>query len=609
MGKLRFTLTYVLFWFVIIASCFLAENFNFFSADPLSGMRPESLVTLSLLIICMLIFYYFRERDKNGVTIDKVLLPIIAIFGLVSIATVWWQGERSFADPSGSNIATVSFTPMQKTSITFQIVVWCAVLYGLLFTFNRYSISRKWLKWLLYVYVGAVLLFTIADVIMEFGDIIAICNNTYTGTGLSFIIYNSNVWANILLIAIFCCVILCMKKFKAYYYALMIHFFVMIVFSSCTTSVFVSAAVIIAYTLYEILSKLKTRTRWAARMLFIYLMILLTVFGFFAMMISLNVPLFVNLWSFVNNHIFRKDYSTLTSRTGIWASVFSILCKNPIDLIFGLGYRTGNEIFATYFAQMNGGGFFPRSAHNGIVEITLRHGLFGLSLYIALLSAFVVGIVKLIKNKQYRVAYMYGICFLGILAHSVTESTMLFVPNTEATFLTIVFFLPVANATKEKYFDELDDDLQRQPEVLTKPNKLDVLQFAFKTLLGLLVAFAFTFLLQPMHTMRRLVVLYIVATSLVLIALVAVAIILIKNKNFKFGKDTWIPLGASAGFALIVYVLLVPYDAFTTLLFTLFVIFFYMMMFSILYKKENNRLYAFFDEGFTKVLRTVSREG
>lgn len=609
MGKLRFTLTYVLFWFVIIASCFLAENFNFFSAEPLNGMRPESLVTLSLLIICMLIFYYFRERDKNGITIDKVLLPIIAIFGLVSIATVWWQGERSFADPSGSNIATVSFTPMQKTSITFQIVVWCAVLYGLLFTFNRYSISRKWLKWLLYVYVGAVLLFTIADVIMEFGDIIAICNNTYTGSGLSFIIYNSNVWANILLIAIFCCIILCMKKFKAYYYALMIHFFVMIVFSSCTTSVFVSAAVIIAYTLYEILSKLKTRTRWAARMLFIYLMILLTVFGFFAMMISLNVPLFVNLWSFVNNHIFRKDYSTLTSRTGIWASVFSILCKNPIDLIFGLGYRTGNEIFATYFAQMNGGGFFPRSAHNGIVEITLRHGLFGLSLYIALLSAFVVGIVKLIKNKQYRVAYMYGICFLGILAHSVTESTMLFVPNTEATFLTIVFFLPVANATKEKYFDELDDDLQHQPEVLTKPNKLDVLQFAFKTLLGLLVAFAFTFLLQPMHTLRRLVVLYIVATSLVLIALVAVAIILIKNKNFKFGKDTWIPLGASAGFALIVYVLLVPYDAFTTLLFTLFVIFFYMMMFSILYKKENNRLYAFFDEGFTKVLRTVSREG
>ena len=609
MGKLRFTLTYVLFWFVIIASCFLAENFNFFSAEPLNGMRPESLVTLSLLIICMLIFYYFRERDKNGMTIDKVLLPIIAIFGLVAIATVWWQGERSFADPSGSNIATVSFTAMQKTSITFQIVVWCAVLYGLLFTFNRYSISRKWLKWLLYVYVGAVLLFTIADVIMEFGDIIAICNNTYTGSGLSFIVYNNNVWANILLIAIFCCIILCMKKFKAYYYVLMIHFFVMIVLASSTTSVFVAAAVIVAYTLYEILSKLKTRTRWAARMLFIYLMILLTVFGFFAMMISLNVPLFVNLWSFVNNHIFRKDYSTLTSRTGIWASVFSILCKNPIDLIFGLGYRTGNEIFATYFAQMNGGGFFPRSAHNGIVEITLRHGLFGLSLYIALLSAFVVGIVKLIKNKQYRVAYMYGICFLGILAHSVTESTMLFVPNTEATFLTLAFFLPVANATKEKYFDELDDDLQRQPEVLTKPNKLDVLQFAFKTLLGFLVAFAFTFLLRPMHTMRRLVVLYIVATSLILIALVAVAIILIKNKNFKFGKDTWIPLGTSAGFALIVYVLLVPYDAFTTLIFTLFVIFFYMMMFSILYKKENNRLYAFFDEGFTKVLRTVSREG
>ena len=203
---------------------------------------------------------------------------------------------------------------------------------------------------------------------------------------------------------------------------------------------------------------------------------------------------------------------------------------------------------------------------------------------------------------------MYGICFLGLLAHSITESTMFFAPNIEGTFITIVFFLPVANATKDKYFTELNNDLQNQAIVLNKPNKLDVLQFSFKALVGLLTAFAFAFVLGPLRKMNPLTIVYIVLTSLVLVLLVAVGIILIKNKCFKFGKDTWIPLASSAGFAIVLIVLFVPREAITALIFTVFVIFFYMMMFSILYKRENNKLYAFFDDGLTKVLRNISRE-
>ena len=324
MGKLRYTLTFVLFWFIIIFSCFLAENFNLFAAEHMEGMSVESLITLSFCIILALAFYYFREHKKNGLTLDKVLLPIIAIFGLACIATVWWQGDRTFIDSNGGAETIISFTAYDKISFTMQIIVWCAVLYGILFAANRYSISRKWLKWLTYAFTAGVLLCTLVDIVIEFKDIIAICNNTYTGNGLAFIIYNSNVWANIILVALFCCIVLSLKKFNVFYYILMVHFLIMIVLTSSTTCTFISFAVIIIYTLYDILSQIKTRSRWAARMFFIYLMVLLTVFGLFAMMVSLKVPLFVNVWSFVNNHIFKKDYSTLTSRTGIWASVFQL---------------------------------------------------------------------------------------------------------------------------------------------------------------------------------------------------------------------------------------------------------------------------------------------
>ncbi|MBR5997102.1 MAG: hypothetical protein IK028_03670, partial [Bacilli bacterium] len=317
----------------------------------MEGMSVESLITLSFCIILALAFYYFREHKKNGLTLDKVLLPIIAIFGLACIATVWWQGDRTFIDSNGGAETIISFTAYDKISFTMQIIVWCAVLYGILFAANRYSISRKWLKWLTYAFTAGVLLCTLVDIVIEFKDIIAICNNTYTGNGLAFIIYNSNVWANIILVALFCCIVLSLKKFNVFYYILMVHFLIMIVLTSSTTCTFISFAVIIIYTLYDILSQIKTRSRWAARMFFIYLMVLLTVFGLFAMMVSLKVPLFVNVWSFVNNHIFKKDYSTLTSRTGIWASVFDLLCEHPQDLIFGLGYRTGNTIFSSYFAN------------------------------------------------------------------------------------------------------------------------------------------------------------------------------------------------------------------------------------------------------------------
>ena len=320
----------------------------------------------------------------------------------------------------------------------------------------------------------------------------------------------------------------------------------------------------------------------------------------------------------MNTHIFKKDYSTLTSRTGIWASVFHLLCERPIDLIFGLGYKTGNAIFTKYFA-LQSGGFEARSAHNGIVEITLRHGLFGLLLYVSLLSGFIVGTIQLIKNKKYRVAYIYGICFLGILAHSVTESTMFFVPNIEGTYLTMIFFLPVVNASKEKYFIELNKDLQKQNTPLVKPHRGDVLYFVGTFLLSIIVAFATSFSVRPIYSHTRLLTIYIVVAAIAAVALIGVFITLIlmskkrgNNKLLFLGKEFVIPFVSSIIVGVITSLLLqlkFSFDTFSILLFTIFVIFFYMIAFSILYKRENNHLYAFFDVGFTKVLQTISREG
>ena len=153
MGKLRFTLTYLLFWFAIIFSCLLAENFSLFASDHMGGMEMGSLYLLSFFVILLLVFYYILERKHNGIKIDTVLLCAIATFGLVSILTVCFQGTRTFTDGIDGAVGTISFSPEVKFQYVLQIIIWCAVLYGTLYAITRYSISRNWLKWLALFYI------------------------------------------------------------------------------------------------------------------------------------------------------------------------------------------------------------------------------------------------------------------------------------------------------------------------------------------------------------------------------------------------------------------------------------------------------------------------
>ena len=75
MGKLRFTLTNVIFWIVLILSCLLSENFAAFNTDPMKGFSVDSAFILTISIIALLVLYYFLEHKKNGLKFDKILLP------------------------------------------------------------------------------------------------------------------------------------------------------------------------------------------------------------------------------------------------------------------------------------------------------------------------------------------------------------------------------------------------------------------------------------------------------------------------------------------------------------------------------------------------------
>ncbi|MBO4666627.1 MAG: hypothetical protein J5666_00665, partial [Bacilli bacterium] len=100
-----------------------------------------------------------------------------------------------------------------------------------------------------------------------------------------------------------------------------------------------------------------------------------------------------------------------------------------------------------------------KSAHNAVMEIFLRYGLIGAVLYVAMLGLIIFALVKHIMKKRYRLAFIYGLAFIAILAHSIAESTNIFTPNIGGTYLGLYFALPILNTLQSKEFKELKDDL------------------------------------------------------------------------------------------------------------------------------------------------------
>ena len=452
MGKLRFTLTNIIFWVVLLLSCLLSENFAVLNNDPLKGFAVDSAFILTISIIVMLVLYYFLEHKKNKLTFDKVLLPALLIAGLLLIVNVFRQGSRVFPNYDNTGTFSISFSVQNRVMASLQVVVWLAVMYAAVFVYNRFRLNKESYRWVGKIYLIALLLFCIIDLFLEGNQIAAILNGTSGGSGLAFLMVNPNIWSLLLFSGFLTAVLLSYKRFRWYYYLLMVYLFFHNLLTSCSTTTFIEIVVFVIYSLYEIFSHISEDKKLAVKRLISFFSVIAGIAVVFAIFVLTKVPMFVNLWSFITGSIFQKDFVTMTGRSSIWIKIFELLKGNPLDLIFGLGHITGNKILVEYSTTF-------RTAHNAFMEVVLRYGLLGACIYIGIIGLAIFGLIKHILKKNYRFAFIYGICFIAILAHSMTESTTLFTPNVGGLYFSFVFVLPIMNIIHEKRFNELKEDV------------------------------------------------------------------------------------------------------------------------------------------------------
>ena len=451
MGKLRFTLTNIIFWIVLMLSCLLSENFAVLNNDPLKGFAVDSAFILTISIIALLVLYYFLEHKKNKLTFDKVLLPGLLVSGLLLILNVFRQFNRVFPTYDASGTFAISFTVQERLMASLQVVIWLAVMYAAVFVYNRFRLNKESYRWVGKIYLIISLLLCFIDLFLEGNLLIEIFNGT-NSSGLKFLMGNQNIWSLLIFGGFITAVMLSYKRFRWYYYAAMVYLYIHNLFTSCATTTYLCTGVLILYSIFEIVLRFKNNRPSRVKYVATYLGIIAGFSGTFALLVLFKVPLFVNLWNFLYNALFHKEFSTMTGRVGIWLKIFDLLKANPLDLIFGLGHKTANKILVEYSTTI-------RTAHNAIMEMFLRYGLIGACIYIGILGLTVYALVKHIQKKNYRFAIIYGLCFTAILGHSMTESTTLFTPNVGGLYFSFVFVLPILNIIQEKRFKELRDDV------------------------------------------------------------------------------------------------------------------------------------------------------
>ena len=455
MGRLRFTLTNIMFWVVLMLSCFLAENYALFSDAPRSGFETFPLYFLTFAVVGLLVFYYISEHKKNGLTFDKILLPCFIMIGALMIWTIFRQDHSSFTNWANDGTFEISFTLGERMLAALQVVIWLGSLYAIAFVYNRYRLNLESYRWIPKVYILIVLLFCLIDLFYEWDIIAGIFAGTYMGSGVEFIFGNQNVWALVLFSALLTGLILSYKRFHWYYFSTMIAIFLYMILTTSATSIYISLIVMLLYPSYEIYKTIRNNRAKGLKILIIYVSIWLAVIGLVALFINIGIPIFANFWAFVDKSLLHKDFLTITGRTNIWSHIIDLLKQNPLDFIFGLGHQTGSKIFQTY----NANHMAVKSAHNGVMEVFLRYGLLGVVIYVSMLLSvfFCLGIH--VKHKRYRFVIIYGLAYLALLSHSIAESTNFFTPNIGGVYFGMYFILPIVNVIQNKEFKEIKDEL------------------------------------------------------------------------------------------------------------------------------------------------------
>ena len=466
--KVRYLLTICLFWLILLISGLAVENVAIMhNSDIRSGFSLEMIAWMGIIFLALVVFYFILEHKKNHLSFNYLIALALLLFTVTNIIIILAQPLSSIIVSKKNDFPIeVVFTWSDKWIYVIQLAMSMVVAYLILVPYTRNSLSLR-LKYYVYWIVVIVNFVTIIySVIQEFD----IYKTIFTGGDITTVrsaksFYpNANFYGTSLMIGTMSLMVLQIYQARVYKTVTIFIFMIAETFTGCGSTLAISGSLLIIYLIYNIIYDFRRRPSVAIIKFFALLTVIALFVGlyFFA---NLNESIwFRSYHDFISERYLSGDkygLNSFKSRIPVWEAAIEQIFSNPLGATFGYGYKTGSEYFRAVLSSSRGaplGEYDVLTAHNALLEVIIRHGIIGGTIYLGIIIIGLVDIIYLLFKKRARFALIFGFCYLGLLAHGLVESSIFFEGNVKGMVMTVLFLSPIlAEAHKLRHPEEIKE--------------------------------------------------------------------------------------------------------------------------------------------------------
>lgn len=475
MGKLKFTLSNILFWPSLLASCLVLENVGFLSSDPKGGLPNSQFFLLFALAMVGYLAYFVIDHIYNHSTLDFFLVALLGIGFGAGLVTIWSFSPIFVPSSTPGNDFYYHIDTWNKIRQTLSLLAFIVTIYGLLFFVNKNFPSVRKMK---IVFIG-ILIFSyvsaLYSLITEWDIYVYNLSKVPTEPKWVYSFYwNPNMFSSMLLMGAASSIGLNIYKKNFVSYFSLLFLTIMIVLIGSLAAIMIVTAATLFYFLLEIGFLLHQRKMIGILWLAIYLLVIVFFIVLYACGLRYDMGVFTHMCTYLHKGLRAADYGTLTNRLTIWRLSIDYIGSDPLHLMFGYGFNNSNIVIAGLMHAGAHGHLESLSAHSGYIQILMNFGVVGCALYFAFLVYFVYSFFRLLKTDT-RFALLYLVIGSIFVAYSVMESIGFFIPNSQGILIGATFFLPMINQWKHRKHPQLGDDcleVERpkvmEPDLLTK---------------------------------------------------------------------------------------------------------------------------------------------
>lgn len=454
MGKLKFTLSNILLYVALIATCLILEDVGFLSSNPTGPLSQTHFFMYFTIAIGSYLSYFLIEYIKNKASLDYVLFSILFICFICGCLSIW---QFSGVSLDGVRHFEYQVSNWDKVIQTLSLLVYIISVYSILFYFNKNHPSIRKLRVVYFVIVIFCLISTIYSWVKEFDLIIYNLSASNLPLGIKSFFWNPNMYSLMLLLGIFSCFELNYFKKNLFSYISMFYlgFFVCVVAS--LTAVAIMFASLGLYFLVEIIFVIKKKHTIGLIYLTLYLTVLVSFVILLACGLNYDLGGFSSFLKFLYYNFSIAKYDTLSMRTFTWSNSIYYIGEHPFNLIFGFGFKNSNHIIGGFWNAYNGSKISTLSAHSGYIQALMNFGLIGVLALFLFVIYYLYSFIRLIK-KDARFAFIFALIGFALLGYAVMESIMFLTTSTLGLLIAAFFYLPVLNKWKHYKHPQLGDD-------------------------------------------------------------------------------------------------------------------------------------------------------